>query len=71
VPGEQVQQPGQARCVIADPLAGQDLPDFVHKGDVVVVFRPVDPAEYAQLSPPLSCGRVLVLVLTARGTRAP
>ena len=55
VPGEQFQQPGQACCVIADPLAGQHLPVSVHEGDVVVVLRPVDPAEYVQFSPPLAC----------------
>ena len=48
--GEQVQQPGQAGRVVADPQPGQQPAVVVHEGDVVVVFRPVDPAEYVQLS---------------------
>jgi hypothetical protein len=46
--GEQCQQPGQAGRVVADPLVGQQLAVAVHQGDVVVVFDPVDPAEYVQ-----------------------
>ena len=50
--GEQVQQPGQAGRVIADPRPGQQPAVPVDEGDVVVVFGPVDPAEYVQLIPP-------------------
>jgi hypothetical protein len=50
--GEQFQQPGQAGRVVADPQPGQQPAVPVHEGDVVVVFRPVDSAEYVQLTPP-------------------
>ena len=50
--GEQLQQPGQAGRVVADPRPGQQLPVAVHQGDVVVVFGPVDPAECVQVDPP-------------------
>jgi hypothetical protein len=54
VGGEQFQQPGQAGRVVADPQPGQQPAVAVHVGDVVVVFGPVDSAEYVQLTPPYS-----------------
>jgi len=48
VVGEQVQQPGQPGRVIADPQPGQQLAVTAGEGDVVVVFGPVDAAEYVQ-----------------------
>jgi hypothetical protein len=51
---EQLHQGGQAGRVVGDPQPGEYLPAGVHEGDVVMVLRPVDPAEYVQSSPP-SC----------------
>jgi hypothetical protein len=44
--GEQGQQPAEPGRVVADPPAGQQLSVPVHQGDVVMIFGPVDPAEY-------------------------
>ncbi len=52
VGGEQFQQPGKAGRVVADPGAGEQPAVPACEGDVVVVLRPVDPAEYVQLKPP-------------------
>jgi hypothetical protein len=54
VPGEQFHQPGQPGRVVADPQPGQQPAVAVCQSDVVVVLRPVDPAECVQLIPP-SC----------------
>ncbi len=43
--GEQGQQRGQAGCVIADSLSGQQSAISVDQGDVVVILGPVDAAE--------------------------
>jgi hypothetical protein len=50
--GEQFQQPGQASRIVADPQPGQQPAVSVHEGGVMVVLRPVDPAECLQLIPP-------------------
>jgi hypothetical protein len=50
--GEQVQQGGQAGGVVTDAQPGQQPAVAVHQGDVVMVLRPVDPAECVQFIPP-------------------
>jgi len=67
--GEQGQQLGEPGRVVADPAAGQQLPVPVHQGDVVVIFGPVDPAEYVH--PFLLHMSLFMLVQAARGTHAP
>jgi hypothetical protein len=72
VGGEQFQQPGQAGRVVADPGAGEQPTVAVHKGDVVVVLRPVNPTEYVQLVPPSFRSQPLSgLARAVQGTRAP
>ena len=68
--GEQGQQLGQARCVVADAAAGQQLAVPVHQGDVVVVLGPVDAAVHLHGQFALLPVSVVVLAVRAGLSRA-
>jgi hypothetical protein len=46
VSGKCFEQPGPAFDVVADPLLEQDRSGVVDQRDVVVVVRPINPAEH-------------------------
>lgn len=52
--GEQIQQFPIAGRVTCDAGLGEQLPDLVNQGDVMMFFRPVDPAEPDKLKTPMT-----------------